>query len=149
MKRLRLILALALLLLIGLLVSRLDQDAAIFFPQQSLLGGFNGATAQLEGDLSIANSCIWVTDPSDGTNYLVIWPATYTVKRRNNLSQIHSLTGTVLAKPGDVVRVAGAATTSLEGFNQISARLIEQLASGDCAAGNYWIASRLERIDRE
>jgi hypothetical protein len=114
---------------------------SIFFPQLKSPDNERGnvaPSALLTGTLVNADGCLRVIADPDGSSYLAIWPDSVTLIFENDSIEIHNLSGELLARVGDRIRLSGGELAASEA-GWVSTLLQPGQELPEACPGPYWL----------
>jgi len=134
MKKLIIVLALAILLVVPSAACGGSASVDIFFPVQKS-GDLNQMTADVSGNLELVDD--WLRLESSGDSYLLVWPYGFSVRGEGGEIQVLDGDGQVVAVVGGAITVGGGETTV-----EIAESYAGKSFSGE-VDGPFWIVSEV------
>jgi hypothetical protein len=134
MKKLLIVLALAILLVLPSAACGGSASVDIFFPVQKS-GDLDQMTADVSGNLELVDG--WLRLDSLGDSYLLIWPYGFSVRGEGEEIQVLDGEGQVAAVVGEAISVGGGETTV-----EVAESYTGRALSGE-VDGPFWIVSEV------
>jgi hypothetical protein len=113
------------------------QPEVVFAAQRTTGGAGETMQALLFGTLTLEGDCLRIANGAGGAHHVPIWPPGYTLARTAGGMDVLDETGRVRVRVGDLIRVSGGETATIDGI-RILPEGVERDLRQRCA-GPYWI----------